>query len=164
MVPPASLAARCWWTDRQITATARWITWAASAISGGVVAAAGSAGMAKSASQDSTQPSVLIAFESAQPAGTLVSLQDASGANVLAYAPSKTFQTLLFSSPALQSGGAYNVLLGGSSSGAQQDGLYLGGSASGASTYAALTLSGTVNTLGTVGGFGAPGGPGGRRP
>jgi len=136
-------------------------------ISGGLVAAAGSAGMAQSASQDSSQPSVLIAFESAQQAGTLVSLQDASGTSVIAYAPSKAFQTLLLSSPELKIDGAYQVLLGGDSSGSQQDGLYLGGSTSGASTYAALTLSGTVTTLGNAGGFGgpgAPGGPGGRRP
>ncbi len=136
-------------------------------ISGGVVAAAGSAGMAMSASQDSSQPSVLIAFESAQQAGTLVSLQNESGLNVLAYAPSKPFQTLLLSSPELKTGGAYSVLLGGSSTGTQQDGLYLGGSTSGADTYAALTLTGTVTTLGTATGFngpGAPGGPGGRRP
>ena len=102
------------------------------------VAAAGGARMTLSASEDASQPSVLIACESAQQAGTLVSLQNESGLNVLAYAPSKPVQTLLLSSPELKTGGAYSVLLGGSSTGTQQDGLYLGGSTSGASRRAAL--------------------------
>lgn len=126
-------------------------------INGGIIVASGSAGMAQSPSQDSTQPSILLVFDSTQSAGTLFSLQTESGETLLSYAPAKSYQSILVSSAALQTGETVIAYLGGSSTGKLSDGLYTGGSYTQGSQYTALTLSSTVTTIGSAGGFGVPG-------
>ena len=71
------------------------------ALNGGTLVAAGSAGMAQGPDSSSTQNSVLVNFSTAQSAGTLVSLQDSQGEVLFSFAPSKPYQSLVFSLPDL---------------------------------------------------------------
>jgi len=127
-------------------------------VTGGLLVAAGSAGMAMAPSTDSSQPSLFVALDNAASAGTLFSLKDETGNVVVAYTPAKPYQTLVVSSPELKLNAAYTVLTGGSSSGTKKDGLYSGGNVSNAQTVSTVTLAATVNTVGNAGGFQMPGG------
>lgn len=101
-------------------------------ISGGYLVAVGSSGMAESPGTSSTQYSILVNLSNTQSAGTVVSLVNSSGQEVLSYTPSKTFQSVVFSSSELQSGQTYTLKLNGT-------------------TYTILTLSSTVTTSGSGG-------------
>ena len=123
-------------------------------VSGGLLVAAGSAGMAQAPSATSTQNSVLIRFNGAQAAGALVHIQNSAGEDVLTFAPAKGYQSLVFSSAELVLGSAYTVYLGGSSTGTVSDGLYSGGSYTPGMVYANFTVNSSVTV---VGGGGPPG-------
>lgn len=136
-------------------------------VTGGFLVAVGSAGMAQAPSASSTQYSVLVNFSSMLSAGTLIRIENADGTDVLTFAPTKAFQSVTLSSPALQNGVTYNVLTGGKSTGAAIDGLYSGGSYSGGTQADSFTISSIVTGAG--GAFrGGPGGgiarPGQQRP
>lgn len=139
-------------------------------ISGGILAAAGSAGMAQPPSSGSSQNTLMITYSSAQAAGTLVSLAAEDGSVLLAFAPSKSYQSLILSLPALEQGETYTLLSGGAGSGEGTDGYYPDGS-SGGSELTEVTLSGAVTSVsdsgqavsGGMGGMGGgPMGGGGR--
>lgn len=127
-------------------------------VTGGLLAAAGSSGMAQAPSSVSSQPALLVYFTSVQPAGTLVHIQNSAGEDILTFAPTKQFQMLAFSSPQLVTGTAYEVYTSGATTGAAQDGLYQGGAYSGGTAVGTFTVSNSVTTLGSGGG-----GPGGGR-
>jgi hypothetical protein len=129
------------------------------AISGGLLVATGSSGMAEAPDQSSSQNSVLVFFDSTLPAGTLVHIQDESGADVLTFAPTKDFQSLAFSSVDLAQGGAYTVYTGGSATGTVNDSLIQDGAYTPGSQAASFTVSGSVTQVGSGGMMG--GGPGG---
>lgn len=93
-------------------------------MTGGVVVAAGSTGMAQAPATQSTQYSVLMTYSKTQPAGTLVSLKDSQGNPVVTYAPQKQYQSLVIASPALKQGATYTLYAGGTSTGRVSDGLY----------------------------------------
>ncbi len=150
-------------------------------ISGGLLIAAGSAGMAQAPSTSSGQNSLMITYSGTQKAGTLVTLLDDSG-SVVAFAPSKDYQTMIISSPDLRQNTSYTLSSGGGSTGENSDGLYTGGTVSGGTLLTTLSLNGTVTSLSDSGeavsggmarpgGMGDPGGgmggdriPGGGRP
>ena len=122
-------------------------------ISGGLLVAAGSAGMAQAPDQSSTQNSLLVNFSSAQQAGTLVNIRNSAGQDVLTFAPATSYAALVYSSAALTTGETYTISLGGSDSGAAGDGLYSGGSYTPGTEYGSLTVSSVVTTLGQSRGF-----------
>jgi hypothetical protein len=128
-------------------------------LTGGFIVAAGSAGMAMAPDQSSTQASLLLNLDAVQSAGTLISLQSSDGNEIVTFAPTKAYQSIVISSPELILGSTLNVYLGGSSSGTVQDSLYQDGSYSPGTQYTSVTLSGIVTQVGQGGGFG-----GGRRP
>jgi len=118
---------------------------------GGLIVAAGSSGMAQAPGSASGQASVLIYFTATQPAGTLVHIQNSLGEDVLTFAPSKDFQSLVFSSAELVNGETYEIYLGGGSTGAGVDGLYSGGEYQPGAAYATFSISGAVTTVGVGG-------------
>ncbi len=120
-------------------------------ISGGLLAAAGSAGMATTAGETSGQNALLINFTSWQEAGTLVHIQDSKGNTLLTFAPEKEVQSLAFSSPDLVQGETYEVYLGGSATGAASDGLYQDGAYTPGELYTSFTVEGAVTTIGNAG-------------
>lgn len=119
-------------------------------ISGGTLVAAGSAGMAMSPSESSSQNSLLVNFDSTLPAGTTFHIEDESGQDVLTFTPTKDFQSLAFSSADLDIGTTYNIYTGGNTSGEVSDGLAINPAYSGGTKYNSFTLSGIVTTMGNV--------------
>ncbi len=113
-------------------------------ISSGFLVAAGSASMAQAPDTSSTQYSLMQTWTSPLPAGTLVHIQTQDGQNLLTFAPTKTFQNIVFSSPDLKNGLTCLIYSGGSSTGSATDGLYSGGIYTPGVQAASLTLSGIV--------------------
>ena len=130
-------------------------------ISGGTLVAVGSMGMAQAPSTSSTQASIFIGLNQALSASTLIHLETTSGQNVLTYAPSKQYQSVLVSSSELELGASYSLFTGGSSSGEIENNLYLSGEYQPGTELTQLTLSSSVTTYGTTPGFGGGGFPGG---
>lgn len=81
-------------------------------ITGGVLIAAGSSGMAEAPSTSSTQNSVKITLTS-QSAGTAISIKDSSGKEIASFTPSKQYASVVVSSPDIKSGSTYKVYAGG---------------------------------------------------
>lgn len=130
-------------------------------ISGGVLIAAGSAGMAMAPGTGSSQNSVLINFSGLLQAGTLVHVQNSTGEEVFTFAPAKEYQSIVFSMPSLAQGESYDVYVGGSTSGSNTGGLIQAGTYTPGDLYTSLTLSSVVTNLGGMGGMGGFGGGGG---
>jgi hypothetical protein len=121
-------------------------------MTGGYVVAAGSSGMAQAPDETSSIPSVMIFFDSTQPANSLVHIQDSHGKEILTFAPTKDYQSIAFASADLVEGATYTIYTGGSSTGAVKDGVYQGGSYSGGTQYTSFTVSGMTTTVGSGGG------------
>jgi hypothetical protein len=106
-------------------------------ITGGFLLAVGSSGMAMAPSSTSAQSSVLLNLRSSIRANTLVTIQSSDGTVLFSFVPTKTFSSIAFSSPTLESGSTYSVYSGGSITGTAIDGLYTVG------TYTPGTLLGS---------------------
>lgn len=129
-------------------------------MTGGTLVAVGSAGMAMAPDQSSSQYSILVNFTSMLRSGTAIHIQDSAGENLLTFVPTKSFQSVAFSSPQLVSGETYQIYLGGSVAGNSLGGLYLDGISDPGELYAEIEISGVVTILGGGGMMG--GGPPGR--
>ena len=119
-------------------------------LTGGTLIAAGSAGMAQVPSTSSTQPSVLITFPAALPAGTPVHIATTNGQDLLTFAPNKTFQTLVVSLPQLENGASYVVQTGGTMTGTATDGLYTAGTYTDGTQATTFTVAGIVTNAGAT--------------
>lgn len=133
--------------------------------SGGTLIAAGSSGMAQAPSETSSQRAILMTFPSQLEAGTLVTLTDSSGKQIAAFAPAKTFSSIVISSPDLLAGTEYTLATGGKAAGTASDGLYDGGLTSGSTKVVTFKLGDTVTYVNSSGVTTANtgGGPGGGR-
>ncbi len=129
-------------------------------ITGGYLLAAGSSGMAQAPGTNSTQNSVLITFNTALGAGTLVHMESNTGQEIFTFAPSKRFESIAFSSLDLAQGTSYKLYYGGSSTGTKTDGLYQGGTYTPGTQYSSFTISNTVTTIGGGGAMVGPVNPG----
>lgn len=130
-------------------------------VSGGLLIAAGSLGMAQSVSQSSTQNAVIISIAS-QEANTLVNIKSTSGDEIITFAPSKAYQSVVVCSPLLKDNTSYIVSTGGESTGTNNNGLYVNGKYSSGTEVANFTVSGVLNSSTQSGvstsGMGNPGG------
>lgn len=113
-------------------------------ITGGIVIAAGSYGMAENFGENSTQGSILVNVGN-QAAGTTVSVCDENGTVLANYSPEKSYQCVVVSAPGMVRGGTYTVSAGTYSETITLDTLIVGGGMG----------------MGGPGGPGMPGGPGG---
>lgn len=129
-------------------------------INGGLFIAAGSSGMAQSPSTTSSQNLVNV-FLSSQSANTLINIKDENGEDIITFAPSKTYQSIIISSPKLESDSTYTVYTGGSSNGTSVDGLYSDGTYTSGTELDSFTTSSTVSNVGS--GSNMNGGSGGNR-
>lgn len=120
-------------------------------ISGGLLVAAGSAGMAQTPDASSGQSAALIYLDATQPAGALVHIQNSAGEDILTFAPTKNYQSIAFSSAELVNGETYQIYLGGSSTGIATDGFYQGGTYTPGAQFTSFTVSGIVTTIGAGG-------------
>lgn len=96
-------------------------------ISGGTVVAVGMSGMAESPSENSTQNTVSATFDSTFDGGTLVTLLDSSGNEIMSYKPAKSFDNIVISTPDIKTGTAYTFYTGGTTSTSEIHGLYENG-------------------------------------
>lgn len=106
-------------------------------ISGGTLIASGSSGMAQAPSTSSSQRSVKITFSSWQAVANIVHLENAAGTDIATFAPQKTYNSCVISTPNILSTTSYKLYSGGSSTGTKTGGLYEGG------TYTPGTLKST---------------------
>ncbi len=118
-------------------------------ITGGTLVAVGSSGMAQAPSGISTQYSVHIKLNFPRTP-RLIHLNTTLG-EVFTFMPTKTFQSIVYSSPQLAPG-PHTLYLGGSSTGTPTDGLYEGGTYTPGNLYTNFTISGIVTTIGGWGG------------
>jgi len=138
-------------------------------VTGGFLIAVGSSGMAQAPGTSSTQYSVMYNFSSAQSANTIVHLETEDGEELLTFVPTKTYQSVVLSSPDLKNGMTCIVYSGGSSTGTVIDSLYSGGTYTAGTKIDSFTISSVVTRAGSSaggfpGGAGNPGDPGVRMP
>lgn len=103
-------------------------------ISGGVVVAAGSSGMTQNFSSSSTQSALLYGWDTTLNGGTPITLTDANGKEIVAFTPTKNFQSVVISTPTLIVGETYTLSAG--------------------TQVAEVTLSSTITSEGVSGGRG----------
>jgi hypothetical protein len=132
-------------------------------ISGGEIIAVGSIGMAQPPSTTSSQYSVMVNLDALQKPGTIIHLVSQSGDEICTFSPTREYQSIIVSTPELNSGTTYSIFLGGTSTGSSVDGLYSGGSYLSGTEAETFTISNMVTTIGVISG-GFMGGPGGRMP
>ncbi|PHV69352.1 dockerin type 1 [Sporanaerobium hydrogeniformans] len=116
-------------------------------VSGGLLIAAGSAGMMQGISTTSSQAAVLMNFSNTQKANTPISLLDSQGIQIATFAPIKDYQCVLVSSPEIKQGNTYTFSYGGAAEGTVVDGLYKEASYTGGSQVAASTLESIMTYL-----------------
>lgn len=131
---------------------------------GGTLVAAGSSGMAESPDNSSTQNVVSVTLDSTQEADTLVTICDESGNDIFSFAPAKTFNSIVISTPEIKSLHTYNVYIGGTSDSENFYGLYENGGYNCDGTEAgSFTSENVVSFVGSQGmGFGGGFGGGGK--
>lgn len=120
-------------------------------ISGGLLIAVGSSGMAEAPSESSTQNSILVNFDSTQNAGNLINIQDSEGNNILTFSPSKQYQSIAYSSAEIKTGETYSLYLGGSVIGEEEDGLYIDAVYTIGTLNTELNIESSVTTSGARG-------------
>lgn len=81
-------------------------------MTGGFLVAAGSAGMAQTPSNTSTQYALMHVFNQTQAAGTTVRIVSQDGEEIASFTPVRTYQSIVVSSPELAKGGTYLVYTG----------------------------------------------------
>jgi hypothetical protein len=122
-------------------------------ITNGYLAAVGSSFMAMPLGELSTQYSVMMNFQTAIQAGTLICVRESNGDEVFTFQPTKQYQSIVFSMPSLSLGHAYDVYIGGSHTGTIKDGLYSGGTYTPGTEVTSFTINSTVTQLGPPSGF-----------
>ena len=133
-------------------------------ISGGEIIAVGASGMAETPSAGSAQSFVALTLDSTQQAGTVVHVVDADGTVLASFTASKTFSSVVYSSPEVAASATYTAMAGGTTGSDDLAGLSHDGSVSGATTAATGTAGEENAGMGGGMGGGQGGGPGrGRR-
>lgn len=84
-------------------------------ISGGIIVAVGSSGMAQGFSDSSTQCSILYNLSNSYSEGDKITLADSNGKEVLSYTATKQFNSVLISTPELTKDGKYKLTVGNDS-------------------------------------------------
>lgn len=125
-------------------------------ISGGLLLAVGSRGMADCATGKGQQ--VIFASTGNIQKGSVVAVTDAKGGLLIAFETPKTIQTIVFSSPFLTNGEKYSVYSGGSSTGNLESNVYVGGLYTPGSLVTSVTATENPDASGGSGGMGGPGG------
>jgi hypothetical protein len=82
-------------------------------VQGGLLIAAGAAGMVQTPSTASTQYSAALTFRQGKTAGARILVQDAAGKTIADYTSAKQFQSCIISAPEFARGGNYSVSING---------------------------------------------------
>ncbi len=119
-------------------------------ITGGTLVAVGASGMAMNFGSSSTQCAILTTLSSTQNAGTVVSLKDAAGNEIVSYTTLSSYNSVLISSPEIAEDGSYTLTAGSDTSEIVMTGVIYGAS------------GGMGGMMAPGGGMGGQGGFGGR--
>jgi hypothetical protein len=130
-------------------------------VTGGYLVAAGSSGMAQAPSTSSSQYSILVNLSTQQLWESLFHIETENGKDILTFAPTKLYQSVVICSAELKNDETYLIYTEGTSTGEVTDSLYSGGTYTGGTQVTSLTISDIVTKYGSSGGFFAGGG--GRR-
>ena len=125
-------------------------------VTGGTAIFCGSAGMAETFSDSSSQPSLMYTLDSAAAAGKSVALVNSEGKVIASFVPSKQYINIVISSPYLAVGSSYTLSVGGTVSGCDKNGYTDNGSISGAQSANEVKISSVSTTYGKSGGMGGP--------
>ncbi len=120
-------------------------------ISGGTLIAVGSREMAQSLSSSSTQASILINLTQEASANQIIHLQNSNGEEIITYAPSKKYSSIVVSTPNIKQNESVEVYLSGSHSGTNTNGLYTGGSYTSGELLTTIQITGILNSYGSGG-------------
>lgn len=115
-------------------------------LTGGILVAAGSLGMAQAPSSSSTQNSVKVNLSS-QNANTLVHIESEDGEKIITFAPAKQYASVTVSAPSFKTGATYKVYVGGSSTGTSNNGVYFDGIYTKGTEVGSFTISSTVSEV-----------------
>ncbi len=110
-------------------------------ITGGTLVAAGSAGMAETPEATSAQAWLAATFQSTQPAGSVIAFE-ANGTVLATFTASKQIQSIVLSTPDLETGASYDVYIDATPEGADIGGLSDSGSTSGATHVGSVAATG----------------------
>lgn len=116
-------------------------------MNGGTLLAAGSSGMAQNVSSESKQAGILVTLPSGQSGGALVTVTDKNGKEIISFAPSKSYQTVVISTPEIKKGKSYKIYTGATHSGKAVDGLYSEGSYTGGNELVSFELTDTASNV-----------------
>lgn len=121
-------------------------------MTGGILIAAGSMGMAQNVGSTSTQYGVLVNLATAS--AKIIRIETANGAEIVTFRPSKNIQTIVVCTPDFTRGTAYNVYVGGTVTDPESslDGLTTGGTYASGTLYKTFTISAIATTVGTSSG------------
>lgn len=120
-------------------------------MTGGFLIGVGSARMAETPDQSSTQAALLLNLTAPQPAGTLIQIRNAENRPILTFLPIRGFDSIAFSSPEFMIGETYTVYLGGSVEGESKDELYSEATPSTGTEYTEFTVTDIVTGIGQIG-------------
>ncbi len=119
-------------------------------LTGGILVAAGSSGMAQTPSETSEQSIISLYFNSNQVANTLVNVKNAAGEDILTFSPIKGYSHIIVSTPDLVQGQSYTISTGGTHSGTNNGGIYTQGEFVGTKLLD-VTLSNSITSISETG-------------
>lgn len=116
-------------------------------INGGTLIAAGSNGMIQNPS-DSSKQNIISAILTTQKANTLIHIEDKEGNEILTFAPSKDYASIIVSSSDIKDDSTYKISVGGKYSDSnQENGVYSGGTYSNGEKVGSIKISSSVNEI-----------------
>ena len=116
-------------------------------INGGTLIAAGSNGMIQNPS-DSSKQNTISAVLTTQKANTLVHIEDEDGNEILTFAPTKEYASIIVSSADIKDDSTYKVSVGGEySSDNEENGVYSGGTYSNGEEVGSVKISSSVSKI-----------------
>lgn len=121
-------------------------------IDGGTLIAVGSAGMAEYPSTDSPQQTLGIIVNN-QQGGTAFTICDSSNKEIITYKPSKSYSSIVISTPDLSTDETYTLYIGATSSAEQKYNLYQTGGYNNDGTEYGTYNTGEYSSGGMMGGF-----------
>lgn len=125
-------------------------------VTGGVLIAVGTSGMAQGFSEAENQGAMLVSF-SYRSGGTNLAVCDENGNAIVVFTPKKDYQCAVITAPEIQQGGTYGIYAAVAVSGTDENGFAQNVPCSGGTHIVDITMSSLL--YGSGGGFG--GGPGG---
>lgn len=117
-------------------------------VNGGLLIAAGSSGMLKIPNDSSDQNILSIGLNG--NANSIIHIENENSDNILTFAPAKTYQSIIISSPNLKSGKTYSIYTGGNYSNKSTDGLYTNGTYNMGTKLETVTLTDVVTQIGNI--------------